>query len=232
MARGWGSYISFSSSSMSPVLPPSTWTAKRSSRTGRCLTRTGHTRTMRRLLASALILALMRLEMGGARRLRVLGGLLQGTLPLRLGVFFPPPLVVGARLHQGGGIFPAPSRRHRATALFRPPLVARKWSHEAAPVFAPPRQEPFAFRFFATPGVVKAAYVYAQRFISSSGATDHAFAARLVARGAPSSPRTPLLRRGRKRFPGGVAALAYRQLCKLLRVFLPPPTLMALQKRG
>ena len=81
-------------------------------------------------------------------------------------------------------------------------------------------------------GVVKAAYVCTQRLISSSGAPDHAIAVRLDARGAPSSLRTPLLRRGRKRFPGGVAALAYRQLCKLLRVSLPPPALMVLQRRG
>lgn len=46
---------------------------------------------MRRLLTPTLVLALMRLEMGDARRLRVVGGLLQGILPLRLGVFFPPP---------------------------------------------------------------------------------------------------------------------------------------------
>ena len=88
------------------------------------------------------------------------------------------------------------------------------------------------FALLRPQGVVKAAFVYAQRHISSSGATDHAIAVRLVARGAPLSLRTPLLRRGRKRFPGGVAALAYRQLCKLLRVFLPPPALMVLQKRG
>ena len=51
-------------------------------------------------------------------------------------------------------------------------------------------------------------------------------------RRAPSSLRTPPLRRGRKQFPGSVAVLTFRRLCKMLHVFLPPPTLMVFRRRG
>ena len=74
-----------------------------------------------------------------------------------------------------------PSRHRRASAHFRPPLVARRSGARAPlPRLLLPSRSHSPFALLRLQGVVKAAYVNAQRLFSS-GATDHAIVIRLDA---------------------------------------------------